>query len=162
MGLGDQPDLGDDRWRCAKCNRVSGMYGCLPNCASVELDELRKFRDSFNGPECKDAECLDYDGAHPFHQNALEKAHNAAQEEILPDLREAQAEVKHWKDAYAQLYGHFSQQGDHYIKLRKELDNSVSREKALDALFHMANWQHGYGQSRLATTADCIRCLDYE
>ncbi len=37
---------------------------------------------------------------------------------------------------------------------------TVSREHALDAIFRMSNWQHGYGQSRLATTEDCVRCLD--
>lgn len=131
MGLGDQPDLGDDRWRCAKCNRVSGMYGCLPNCASVELDELRKFRDHMNGPECKDTNCLDYDGAHPFHQNALENAHAVGQDKMRPALLEAQAEVAYWKDAHAKLYECFVQQGDHYIKLRKALD--IAEEDRDDA-----------------------------
>lgn len=32
MGLGDQPNLGDDRWRCFKCNAVTGMYGHINGC----------------------------------------------------------------------------------------------------------------------------------
>jgi len=36
----------------------------------------------------------------------------------------------------------------------------VAREVALDAVFRMSNWQHGYGQSKLASTDDCVRCLD--
>jgi hypothetical protein len=31
MGLGDQPDTGDKRWRCYYCNEVTGMYGHFPN-----------------------------------------------------------------------------------------------------------------------------------
>lgn len=30
MGLGDQPDTGDDRWRCFQCGAVTGMYGHYP------------------------------------------------------------------------------------------------------------------------------------
>lgn len=36
----------------------------------------------------------------------------------------------------------------------------ITRERALDAIFRMSNWQHGYGQSKLANTNDCVRCLD--
>lgn len=36
----------------------------------------------------------------------------------------------------------------------------IPRERALDALFRMSNWQHGYGANRLATTDDCVRCLN--
>lgn len=32
MGLGDQPNLGDDRWRCHTCGIVSGMYGHPNGC----------------------------------------------------------------------------------------------------------------------------------
>lgn len=47
-------------------------------------------------------------------------------------------------------------------RLRAELARSVTREQALDAVFRMSNWQHGYGQGRLATTDDCVRCLDWK
>jgi hypothetical protein len=37
----------------------------------------------------------------------------------------------------------------------------ITRARALGAVFRMSNWQHGYGQDRLATTDDCVRCLDH-
>ncbi len=45
-------------------------------------------------------------------------------------------------------------------ELTKERRSLIPYSRALDAVFKMSNWQHGYGQGRLATTDDCIRCLN--
>lgn len=45
-------------------------------------------------------------------------------------------------------------------KLRAQLKDSVPRTTAMDALWRMSNWQHGYGQNKLANSFDVTRCLE--
>lgn len=48
-----------------------------------ELEEAKKELAKHRGPECKDKECPDYDGAHPFHDNEVERFWREKQKEYV-------------------------------------------------------------------------------
>lgn len=47
------------------------------------LTEAKRQLAELQGPECKDKECPDYDGSHPFHDNAVERFWREKQKEYV-------------------------------------------------------------------------------
>ena len=45
------------------------------------------------GPACSNAECPDYDGEHPYHQNAAVEAHEAAQVPLREENERLRAQI---------------------------------------------------------------------
>lgn len=53
--------------------------------------------DRFLGPECQDANCMDYDGEHPYHQNIGIRAHEEGQRKLRADLEHAHDRIRELK-----------------------------------------------------------------
>ncbi len=51
----------------------------MSSARALEVERLKEQLAGFLGPKCEAKECPDYDGAHPYHANAIEKAHDAGQ-----------------------------------------------------------------------------------
>lgn len=71
-------------------------YKMLMDSASAMADyrmhrifELEDKLAKLNGPKCLNAECEDYDGEHPYHENVAVKAHEAGQQQQRLNLRNA-------------------------------------------------------------------------
>jgi len=72
---------------------------CKDVCTMNELEFLRASAIKMNGPFCENGDCLDFDGAHPFHFNAVERAFREGQDKLRPLLAEAEENAKFWQDA---------------------------------------------------------------
>lgn len=124
MGLGDQPDTGDDRWKCAKCGEVSSMMGHPNGCP----------------PKC------DYRGALGSCHSLYCPKHGIPRPVVDWKVEEA----KHWKDAHKALFEAYEKLVADYTTVTDALDLSETRMKALYSALarmdHVAQYirPHGY------------------
>lgn len=61
-----------------------------------KVAELQAELDKLYGPKCErsDEECPDYDTEHPYHENAIVKAHELGQQKMLGTLQDTQAALE--------------------------------------------------------------------
>jgi hypothetical protein len=129
MGLGDQPDLGDKRWKCAKCGIVSGMYGHPNGCPPYKVE-----------PEC------DYRGALGSCHSLYCPKHGIPS----PAIDWKAEEVKHWKEAHKAVFDCYEKLVADYTVIKDALDLCETRMKALysalDRMDGVAQYirPHGY------------------
>lgn len=68
----------------------------LSSARALEVERLKDQLAGFLGPKCEAKECPDYDGAHPYHANAIEKAYEAGQKAVRDEYERLKAEIQQY------------------------------------------------------------------
>lgn len=71
--------------------------------ARAEVERLTAELEKFRGPVCPSAECPDYDGEHPYHQNVAVKAHEECQRRLRPEIERLRAALAESEQDAAEL-----------------------------------------------------------